>query len=87
MNINNNISVGTRETGEFVLVLKWTTPTFFYFKRLRVIQIGGRRKMFTLLAAGLNFVQYPWIFIFLTEQFSSMHNREKQVDLLYCVYI
>ena len=58
MNIDNNISVGTRETGEIVLVLKWTTPTIFYFKTLRVIQIGDQRKMFTLLAAGLNFVHY-----------------------------
>ena len=29
MNINSNISVGTREMGVCVLVLTWTTPQFF----------------------------------------------------------
>ena len=28
MNINDNIPVGTRETGECVLVHRWTTPQF-----------------------------------------------------------
>ena len=28
--INSNISIGTRETGVCVLVLKWITPQFFY---------------------------------------------------------